>query len=311
MNIINLIRDFLNVKGFVEVETPTLQILPGGALAKPFKTYHNALDLNLSLRIAPELYLKMLVIGGFERVYEVGKSFRNEGVDSKHNPEFTMIEIYQAYADYMEMMDLCEDMICYVAEKLKIEKINYNGMEVEIKKPFRRISLEEIVLKELSLPLDDLLNPEKVINVAKEIGVKTEAPHRKIFDHIFETAIQPKLIQPTFIYDYPLIFSPLAKRKNEKVAQRFELFIVTEEIANAYSELNDPQEQAERFKQQEEMKKSGEEETHEFDKTFITALEYGMPPTAGLGIGIERLTMVFTGSPSIREVILFPLQRPV
>lgn len=293
--IINLIREFLNRNNFLEVETPIIQYLPGGAIAKPFKTYHNAYNSEFYLRIAPEIYLKMLLIGGFERIYELGKSFRNEGVDRRHNPEFTMLEIYQAYANYEDMIELCKSLLEFVVKNLNLPTLPELN--------FKTVTLEELFKETFGEKTDiiKIINEGKLLEFAKEINfeIKDEITEKKIFDHIFEEYIQKKLIEPTFVLNYPVEFSPLAKSQSN-FAERFELFIQTEEIANAYSELNDPQEQEKRFGN----------EIHPMDEKFITALEYGMPPAAGLGIGIDRLTMVITNSSSIRDVVLFPLLRP-
>ncbi|MDI6641111.1 MAG: lysine--tRNA ligase [Elusimicrobiota bacterium] len=307
--IINLIRDFLNERDFLEVETPIIQHLPGGAIARPFKTYHNAYSSDLYLRIAPELYLKMLVIGGLERIYELGKSFRNEGVDRRHNPEFTMLEVYQAYSDYNGMLELCKALLSFLVDNLRLSEITVGDKKVNLT-DFNIVTLTDLFKQNFGSKLEifKLVSDGKLKEFAKEIKFEftPDTSDRKIFDHIFEEYIQQKLINPTFVLDYPIEFSPLAKSKvgdAGDVAERFELFIAGEEIANAYSELNDPEEQRKRFGQI-------KDEIHPMDEDFITALQYGLPPTAGLGIGIERLTMVLTNNSSIREVILFPLLRP-
>ncbi|MFN3966375.1 MAG: lysine--tRNA ligase [Endomicrobiia bacterium] len=295
--IINSIREYLNKNDFLEVETPIIQHQAGGAIAKPFKTHHNAYDMDFYLRIAPEIFLKMLVVGGMEKVYEIGKSFRNEGVDRRHNPEFTILEVYQAFADYHDMLELCKNILKHIVQTLGLEK---KLGEFKIK------TLTELFKEQFGNDIEILkiVHERKLKDFAKEIKLEEseEISEKKIFDHLFDQFIQTKLIEPTFVIDYPVVFSPLAKAKDEYTAERFELFINTEEIANAYSELNDPEEQRKRFLNQ-------KEEIHPMDEDFITALEYGMPPCGGLGIGIDRLTMILTNSNSIRDVILFPLLR--
>jgi lysyl-tRNA synthetase class 2 len=281
-----------------------MQPIPGGALARPFETYHNALGIKLYLRIAPELYLKKLVVGGFERVYELNRCFRNEGISTKHNPEFTMIEIYQAYADYWDMMDLSEEMIKYVAlEIFNSLKIDYQGREIDLEKPFQRITLLDSIEKYTGERIESL---EEVKDLARRLKVEfqEEENEGEILDNIFSEYIEPKLISPTFIIDYPKITSPLAKSKDNDPlwVERFEIYIGGQELGNAYSELNDPMEQRRRFSEQKKEK---------MDEDFLQALEYGLPPTGGLGIGIDRLVMLFANVPSIREVILFPQLRPL
>ncbi len=309
--IIKLIRKFLDERAFIEVETPILHPIAGGAAARPFETHHNALDMDLVLRIAPELYLKRLVIGGIERVYEIGRTFRNEGVSTQHNPEFTMIELYQAYATYEDLMDLIEDMICSLSQELKGSLIfPYGDVEIDMSRPWKRISIIE-TLQEI-LGKDVLSDNEKLFNKADSLGIDHKGIRGKAIVEIFENLMEQELMNPTFVYGFPLEVSPLA-RKNEAdpdITDRFELYIFGREIANAFSELNDPVDQKERFQSQVDLKIRGEEEVHEMDEDFVTALEYGMPPTAGAGIGIDRLVMLFTNSPSIREVIFFPHLRP-
>ncbi|MCX7910783.1 MAG: lysine--tRNA ligase [Endomicrobia bacterium] len=316
--IINTIRETLNKKGFIEVETPIIQPLPGGAVARPFKTYHNALGEEFYLRIAPELYLKMLIVGGMEKIYELGKSFRNEGIDRYHNPEFTMVEIYQAYADYNDMMELTKEIFinCCKAINHKDEIIyTDDGKDYIIQiNNFQKFSLEELFNKYVQIPIDEFIEEKVPQEVYKKLnieiyetlpnGEKVKKSKKTLIDNIFEKYIQPHLIQPTFVIDYPKELSPLAKYNfnNKKITERFEFYIATKEIANAYSELNDPIEQYERFLQQ-----TDDEEKMAMNLEFITALEYGMPPTGGLGIGIDRLCMILTNTNSIREVILFPL----
>lgn len=312
--IIRYLREFLENEGFLEVETPMMHTIAGGARAKPFRTYHEALDMELYLRIAPELFLKRLLVGGFERVFEIGKNFRNEGISTKHNPEFTMIEFYVAYKDYNWLMDFTEKLLCYVVEKVCGDlKIKYGDDIIDFTPPYKRISMYD-ALKEKGVPEEIFKNQEKATQWAKERGIELpkEASLPKILDEIFKETVEPFLIQPTFITDYPVELSPLAKRKkyNPELVERFELFIAGREIANAFSELNDPIDQKERFLKQLEERLKGDEEVPEMDEDFIRALEIGMPPAAGEGIGIDRLVMLLTDNQSIRDVILFPLLRP-
>lgn len=312
--IIQLVRDFLNKKDFLEVETPMMQPIPGGAAAKPFKTFHNALNMELYLRIAPELYLKRLVVGGLERVYEINKSFRNEGVSTYHNPEFTMLEFYMAYADYNDLMTLTEELFVYLAKKIVgAMLLETEDRKIDFTPPWKRYSFKGAIaefgkiLPEQLEGLENLLNlcQEKNISLAEDI----KNDEAKLLAKIFDIVVEPELIQPTFIIDFPLGLSPLAKKKENDpdLVERFELFIGGKEIANAYTELNDPADQKQRFEEQVAMrKKEGDEEAHWMDLDYIRALEYGMPPTAGEGIGIDRLTMLLTGSKSIRDVIFFP-----
>jgi len=310
--IINCIREYLNKNDFLEVETPIIQNLAGGAIARPFKTYHNAYNKEFFLRIAPELYLKMLVVGGLEKIYELGKSFRNEGVDRRHNPEFTMVEIYKAYSDYNDMLVLCKEIIKYIVENLQINQpLQYGDKKINITN-FNIISLDDIFKEILKVnSITDIIYCGEIKKLAIKLGIEmdSEISDKKIFEHIFSEFIQSKLIDPTFVIDYPSIYCVLAKTKqdNPKISERFELFIGTEEIANAYSELNNPEEQRNKFL----LQKKDDDELHPFDKDFITSLEYGMPPCGGLGIGIDRLTMLLTNCESIREVILFPLLKPI
>lgn len=314
--IVHAIRRFLDERGFVEVETPILQPVYGGALARPFITHHNALDMDLYLRIAPELYLKRLIVGGLERVYEIGRNFRNEGVDAKHNPEFTMLEAYQAYADYNDIMRLVEELIAFVAESVlgKIT-ITYQGHEIDLTPPWRRLSLMDALKEATGVDFLDLRDDdERARQVGRQLGLSVEPTDHwgRVLDETLKKKVAPQLIQPTFLIDYPVETSPLAKRKpsDPTMTERFQGFIGGLEIANAFSELNDPLDQRERFEMQQRLKERGEVEAHPLDWDFVAALEYGMPPTGGLGIGIDRLTMLLTDSPSIREVILFPLLRP-
>lgn len=313
--VINHIRKFLTERDFMEVETPMLHSIPGGASAKPFQTHHNALDMDMFLRIAPELYLKRLVVGGFEKVFEVNRNFRNEGVSTRHNPEFTMIEWYQAYADYEDNMDLTEELFRELAlAVLGTTDVPYQGKVFHFGEPFARLSVVDSILKyNPEITADDLRSVEKARAIAKKAGadVKGYEGLGKLQTMIFEELVEHKLEQPTFITRYPFEVSPLARRNDEDptVTDRFELFIGGREIANAYSELNDAEDQAERFMQQVKEKDAGDDEAMHYDADFINALEYGMPPTTGEGIGIDRLVMLLTDSPSIRDVILFPHMR--
>lgn len=312
--IIKAIRDFLESRNFIEVETPMMHPIPGGAAAKPFKTHHNALGIDLYLRIAPELYLKRLLVGGFERVYELNRNFRNEGISTKHNPEFTMLEFYIAYKDYQFLMSFTEELITYVCERiLGTLKVPYGDFIIDFTPPWPRIKmLDALLLK--GVPLDVLNDLERASSWARanNIEIKKGNSLAKILDEIFKEKVEPELIQPTFIIDYPVELSPLAKRKdnNPNLTERFELFIASREIANAFSELNDPIEQSQRFLEQMKAKEKGDEEAHYMDEDFVRALEYGMPPAAGEGIGIDRLVMLLTNSHSIRDVILFPQLKP-
>ena len=310
------IRKFLAERDFLEVETPMLQTIPGGAAAKPFETHHNALDLPMFLRIAPELYLKRLVVGGFERVFEINRNFRNEGVSTRHNPEFTMLEFYQAYADYEDNMDLTEELFRELAQAvLGSTDVPYGDKVFHFGEPFARLSVFDSILKyNPEISADDLNDLEKARAIAKKAGAKLFGHEGlgKLQVMIFEELVEHKLEQPHFITQYPFEVSPLARRNDENpnVTDRFELFIGGREIANAYSELNDAEDQAERFHAQVAEKDAGDDEAMHFDADFVRALEYGMPPTAGEGIGIDRLVMLLTNSPSIRDVILFPHMRP-
>lgn len=312
--IIKAVRDFLESKGFIEVETPMMHQIPGGAAARPFKTHHNALDIDLYLRIAPELYLKRLLVGGYERVYELNKNFRNEGISTKHNPEFSMLEFYIAYKDYNYLMSLTEEMISSVVQKTHGSfKVPFGEQEIDFTPPWKRIPMLE-ALKQKGVPEEIFKDASKAIDWAWEnkIDVEKNASLGKALDEIFKEKVEPELVQPVFIIDYPVELSPLAKRKADKpeLVERFELFIAGREIANAFSELNDPMDQHERFKKQVEAKEKGDEESMWMDEDFVRALEYGMPPAAGEGIGIDRLVMLLTNSQSIRDVILFPQLKP-
>lgn len=313
-NIVKSIRKFLEEKSYLEVETPILQPLYGGATARPFITHHNALDIDLYLRIADELYLKRLIVGGFDGVFEFGKDFRNEGIDRFHNPEFTMLELYVAFQDYNFMMELVESMISFtVKEVLGTLKVTYQGNEIDFTPPWSRRKMSE-VLKEYTGHEVIGKNKQELLSIAKELNVPIEkgSDVGKIIDEIFGELVEPHLIQPTFIIDYPVELSPLAKKhRSEKgLVERFEGYIAGKEICNAFSELNDPIDQKERFEQQLEYARGGDEEAHVMDEDYVRALEYGMPPTAGLGVGIDRLVMILTDAPSIRDVIFFPHMRP-
>lgn len=312
---IKAFREFLDEEGYLEVETPMMQPIPGGAIARPFKTFHNALGIDLYLRIAPELYLKRLVVGGLEKVYEINRSFRNEGISTLHNPEFTMLEFYESYSDYNDMMDLTERMLSTVAEKaLGGLKITHNGRRISLSPPYQRIPLKDSLIKWGELRPEQLDSREKLLKVVQKMNLQVEddTSSAKLMNKVFEELVQPNLIDPTFIIDYPIEISPLAKQKKEDLAivERFELFIGGLEIANAFSELNDPVEQRRRFELQLEDRERGDAEAHWMDEDYIQALEYGLPPTGGEGIGIDRLVMLFSDSKSIREVILFPQLRP-
>jgi len=309
------VRSFLVERGFLEVETPMMHPIPGGAAAKPFVTHHNALGVDLYLRIAPELYLKRLIVGGFPRVFEINRNFRNEGISTIHNPEFTMLEFYVSYADYQDLIILTEELIAALATQiLGTTKIAYQGKEIDLAPPWRRWSYHQAVLEVNGLDPSVLLDREKTIRAAEQLSVPLDPkwPLFNIINEIFEETVEPNLVQPTFITDYPIEISPLARRKdsNPALTDRFELYIAGREIANAFSELNDPLDQRERFEGQAAQRAAGDEEAHRVDEDFLRALEYGMPPTAGEGIGIDRLIMLFTDQASIRDVVLFPQLRP-
>jgi len=310
------IRHYLTQRDFIEAETPMLQVIPGGATAKPFVTFHNALDIEMFLRIAPELYLKRLVVGGFERVFEINRNFRNEGLSTRHNPEFTMIEFYQAYADYRDLMNLTEDMLRTIAQNvLGTTKLTYQGEEIDFGTPFTRMSVFDSILdRNADISREQLSTLDGARAAAKKLGIPVKDSYGlgKIQIEIFEKTVETTLRQPTFITEYPTEVSPLARRSDADpfVTDRFEFFVGGREIANGFSELNDPEDQAERFRKQVAEKEAGDEEAMFFDEDYIAALEHGLPPTAGEGIGIDRLVMLFTDSPSIRDVILFPHMRP-
>lgn len=313
--IVREIRNYLDKIGFLEVETPMMQPIAGGAVARPFVTHHNTLDMELFLRIAPELYLKRLLVGGLDKVYEINRNFRNEGISTKHNPEFTMLELYQAYGDYEDMMDLTETLISTVAQQaLGTTTVRYQEHQIKLAKPWQRLSMVDAVKKYSGLDFNKSTSDLVARDQAKILGLAVEDHESKgdILNKIFEETVEPKLIQPTFIIDYPIENSPLAKRKKDQpeFTYRFELFAFGCEIANAFSELNDPLEQKERFQDQLDKRVANEDnEAHRMDEDYVRALEYGMPPAGGLGIGIDRLVMLLTNSASIRDVILFPLMR--
>ena len=310
-HVISALRRFLDGRGFLEVETPVLQASAGGAAARPFVTYHNALDRQLYLRIALELHLKRLIIGGYDRVYEIGRIFRNEGVSAKYNPEFTMLESYQAYADYNDVMDTVEEMVSTVAlEVLGGSTAEYGDTKIDFAPGWPRLTLRDAIKHHSGVDFEEHPDVESMREAAASVGVIADESwgRGKLIDELLSAKVEPHLVQPTFLTDYPVELSPLAKRKpdNPRLVERFELFIAGREVGNAYSELNDPQDQRERMLQQARLRAAGDEEVELADEEFLTALEYGMPPCGGLGIGIDRLVMALTGQPSIREVILFP-----
>jgi len=313
--IISYIRNFFTDNCFLEVETPMMHVIPGGATARPFITHHNALDMDLYLRIAPELYLKRLIVGGIDRVFEINRNFRNEGLSTRHNPEFTMIEFYQAYANYDDLMNLTEKLLVGIAkEVIGREEISYQGVHFDFSKKFDRLTVEEAILKYNSDISSADINQINIANTLKKLKItaKDSWGYGKSLIEIFEATTEEKLIQPTFITRYPTEVSPLARKNDDdpEITDRFELFIGGREIANGFSELNDAEDQSDRFKKQVEDKDSGDDEAMHYDADYIRALEYGMPPTAGEGIGIDRLVMLFTDAPSIRDVLLFPHMRP-
>jgi len=313
--IVQHVRTFLIEKGFMEVETPLMHVIPGGATAKPFNTHHNALDMPLYLRIAPELYLKRLVVGGFEKVFEINRSFRNEGLSTRHNPEFTMVEFYSAYTDYHQLMDYTEELLKQLAEmSVGSTQVPYQGQVFDFGKPFARLTMKDAILKyNPSATAEALEDLESARALAKSLKVHVEDSYGlgKIWTEIFEETAEEKLMDPTFIIEYPAEVSPLARRNDDNpfITDRFELFIGGRELANGFNELNDAEDQAERFKAQVEAKDAGDDEAMHYDEDYITALEHGMPPTAGEGIGIDRLVMLFTDKPTIRDVLLFPHMR--
>lgn len=314
--IVRAIRNFLDTKGFMEVETPCLNTIPGGAAARPFITHHNALDIDMYLRIATELHLKRLIVGGFENVYEIGRIFRNEGMDTKHNPEFTTIELYQAYTDYHGMMNITEDMVVYVCEQvLGSTTVSYQGETINFAKGWERLTMVDAVKKFSGVDFDALSTDEEAQTAVRAAGVALDGKTSwgDLLNLMFEEKVEANLMQPTFITDYPVEVSPLAKRKpsDPKLTERFELFVYGRELANAFSELNDPIDQKARFERQVALRAAGDDEASMMDDDFINALEYGMPPTGGMGMGIDRLVMFLTDSASIRDVLLFPTMKPV
>lgn len=312
--IVTAMRSYLDKQGYVEVETPILQPLYGGAAAKPFNTHHNSLDIDLFLRIADELYLKRLIVGGFDGVYEISKDFRNEGMDRSHNPEFTMMEVYVAYKDYNWMMEFVEKLISHICKTVfNTLEFTYEEQQINFNAPWKRISFVESIEDKTGVNVINASDDE-LKGLTKNLGLDLSAieGRAKLVDEIFGISVEPELIQPTFVIDYPLILSPLAKkhRSKEGLVERFEAYVAGREICNAFSELNDPIDQRKRFEDQVRLKEAGDEEAHQIDEDFLRAIEYGMPPTAGLGVGIDRLVMLLTNQSSIRDVILFPLMRP-
>jgi len=312
--IIQALRRFFDQRGFLEVETPMMQPVPGGATARPFRTHLKALDMALYLRIAPELYLKRLVVGGFERVYEINRNFRNEGISVQHNPEFTMLEFYMAYATFEDLMSLSEELFAQVAEEVTgATKVTYGGQEIDLTPPYARLSFAAALTGLGQVPEQALEDRDAAEGFARKLGAEFPAKesHAKLLEKLFDLTVEPKLVQPTFITHYPVAISPLSRRNdaNPSVVDRFEFFIAGREMANAFSELNDPVDQEARFKDQLALRAAGDDKAHPMDRDYIRALEYGLPPTAGQGIGVDRLVMLLTDSPSIRDVILFPLLR--
>jgi len=313
--IITLIRKFMDSRAFLEVETPMMHSVPGGAVARPFETHHNTLDMKLYLRIAPELFLKRLVVGGYEKVYEINRNFRNEGVSTQHNPEFTMLELYQAYADYEDFMKLIEDLMSEISSEIfNSDTIIYQDQEINLKGPYRRLTMEQSIIEHNpDIDKKNIRDFEYLKNYSKKLNIKIENSYRagKLQAEIFEKTCESKLLEPTFIYAYPTEVSPLSRRNDNDsfITDRFEFFALGRELANGFSELNDPEDQSQRFLDQVEKSNAGDDEAMSFDHDYIRALEYGLPPTAGLGIGIDRLVMLFTNSVSIRDVLLFPYMR--
>ena len=314
--IISGIRAYLDAQGFIEVETPILNTIAGGASARPFITHHNTLDIDMYMRIAPELYLKRLIVGGFEKVYELGRMFRNEGMDTRHNPEFTMIEMYQAYTDFHGMMDLTENIFGYIADTvIGSRKITYQGEEIDLSSPWKRITMIDAVKEYVGMDFGATEDMNELKAQAKKAGVEFEddITWGKLLYECFDQKVEDKLVQPTFVYDYPVDVSPLAKRKpsDKRMTERFEFFITCKEFGNAFSELNDPIDQKERFMAQVREREKGDEEAQMMDEDYVNALMYGMPPTGGLGIGVDRMVMLFTDAASIRDVLLFPTMKPI
>ncbi|MBX3177876.1 MAG: lysine--tRNA ligase [Candidatus Hydrogenedentes bacterium] len=316
VQVVSHMRSWLESRGYLEVETPMLHPIPGGATARPFITHHNTYDRDLYLRVAPELYLKKLIVGGFDKVFEINRCFRNEGVDTRHNPEFTTMELYVAYQDYLGLMDETEEMLAHIIEKVVGDTtFTYQGHTISIQRPWRRMTLHDAIREYAGVDLEATRDRDEAARLAKEAGVDVDPTmgYGKIVDEVMSAKVQPHLVQPTFLYDYPIELSPLAKKKrdNEALTERFQPFIACLEVGNAFSELNDPIDQRERFEAQVALREAGDDEAQFLDEDFITSLEVGMPPTAGLGIGIDRLAMIVTDSASIREVIFFPLLRTV
>lgn len=314
IQMIQHMRDWLVQRGYLEVETPMLHPIPGGATARPFITHHNTYDTDLYLRIAPELYLKKLLVGGFDKVFEINRCFRNEGVDTRHNPEFTTMELYEAYQDYLGLMEETEEMLCYVIEKtVGGSTFDYQGETINVTRPWRKMTLHDAIREYAGIDLEATRDQEEAAQLALSIGVHVDKTmgYGKIVDEVMSAKVQPELVQPTFLYDYPLELSPLAKKKrdNPALTERFQPFIGRLEVGNAFSELNDPIDQRERFMDQVRLREAGDDEAQYLDEDFITSLEVGMPPAAGLGIGLDRMAMLLSDSPSIREVIIFPLLR--
>jgi len=314
IQVVSVMRDWLTQRGFLEVETPMLQPIPGGATARPFITHHNTYDRELYLRVAPELYLKRLIVGGFDKVFEINRCFRNEGVDTRHNPEFTTMELYEAYQDYMGLMDETEEMLaCIIETVVGGTSFTYQGSTIDVTRPWKRMTLHGAIREYAGIDLEAATDRESAARLAESIGLEIDPTmgYGKIVDEVMSEKVQPHLVQPTVLYDYPLEISPLAKKKrgNAKLTERFQPFIARLEIGNAFSELNDPIDQRERFLAQVKLREAGDDEAQYLDEDFITALEVGMPPTAGLGIGIDRLAMLVTDSGSIRDVIFFPQLR--
>ena len=316
IEVVAVMRDWLTQRGYREVETPMFHAIPGGATARPFITHHNTYDRDLYLRVAPELYLKRLIVGGFDKVFEINRCFRNEGVDTRHNPEFTTMELYEAYQDYMGLMEETEEMLTDILTKVVgAASFEYQGQPISVERPWKRMTLHDAIREYAGIDLEATRDREEAARLAKRIGVDVDPTmgYGKIVDEVMSERVQPKLIQPTFLYDYPIEISPLAKKKrgNEALTERFQPFIACLEVGNAFSELNDPIDQRERFLDQVKQREAGDDEAQYLDDDFITALEVGMPPTAGLGIGIDRLAMIATDSASIREVIFFPQLRTI
>ena len=316
IQVVSVMRQWLEAQGYLEVETPMLHPIVGGATARPFITHHNTYDRELFLRVAPELYLKRLIVGGFDKVFEINRCFRNEGVDTRHNPEFTTMELYEAYQDYLGLMEETEEMLTYIIEKVVgSSTFEYQGHTISVARPWTRMTLHDAIRQYAGIDLESTRDRDEAARLANSAGVDVDPSmgYGKIVDEVMSLKVQPNLIQPTFLYDYPIELSPLAKKKrgNEALTERFQPFIACLEVGNAFSELNDPIDQRERFEAQTVLREAGDDEAQYLDEDFITSLEVGMPPTAGLGIGIDRLAMIVTNSASIREVILFPQLRTV